>query len=829
MKKKLFVLGLSLPLIFGVVACNNNNEEQKTTANTQETLTYNVTFVNGDGYSISGAKTVNSGDTYVFTVTVLNGYDSKNMVVKCNNEVVTSQTNTYIIQNVQSNLTIVVEGVYKLSKINIPTTLFRLNIEKITEQDKTPEKYLNGVTGTYHGETCAVSVDLSEVDFTTVGTYHILFSLVGHAEVNADAYIEIYEIPSLNNVEIDLANIYTSVVPVDVLGQVHVDFEIKDSDGHQLTNDEIAYSSINNSNYFTLSYLNNVALDTPIQYAAILDEDEIPFSVTFVDKEELNLVYTKEPGNYGYLLENFPGLPTVSLKQGTAQRIRTSYLLNDVEINPSESSITEAGTYNYKINIYRGNSSTPSIETEYNFTILKDYEIHDDTDLNSGFFFFDASIFSKYFSGSEITSVDTTNKSATFKGDHVNVTAEIIKIAKARGYKFINLSMDVQTDSGDAITSIPYVSNGYKDDPEFDFRLYWSQNECTGHTDISLDLSRIDQEKYPLWYMDISFRTNTSEGNTIPCSGTISNLSFTKTRIGKKWECSDVSAKIEEKQLSDTKFSATVTNLDYSWAHVAFNSANEFAEEGYDVVRVTVEGNNHRVFCYNNPSMEIMPYGYGSAIAVGGGSLYLDFSKKYSYVGLMTSHENPDGDHQDEDGIYGKTEDIVFTVEFLHVEDIQKDLKREKLAGILSSEANFWYYIQHNGWGNDCVYGKNAVVHITGNYPFIQYHVLEDMVIAEYTKIYLHMKAVAPEGKTVTDIAIVDYYDANIFSESVHGNDVDITIDISRYLTNYESYGKRGIYFINLVPEDNTDGKFIFSGNNASNQAQIYISNIWFE
>ena len=70
-----------------------------------------VTLTPGEGYTLTGEATAEDGKDYTFTVTVSEGYDAANMVVKVNGEEVTAVDGIYTVEKVSSDLTITVEGV----------------------------------------------------------------------------------------------------------------------------------------------------------------------------------------------------------------------------------------------------------------------------------------------------------------------------------------------------------------------------------------------------------------------------------------------------------------------------------------------------------------------------------------------------------------------------------------------------------------------------------------------------------------------------------------------------------------------------------------------
>ncbi len=81
---------------------------------TAEIADYTVTIPTGEGYTVTGEKTVKNGEDYTFTVTVSEGYDAANMVVKVNGEEVTAVDGKYTVEKVSSDLTITVSGVKKI-------------------------------------------------------------------------------------------------------------------------------------------------------------------------------------------------------------------------------------------------------------------------------------------------------------------------------------------------------------------------------------------------------------------------------------------------------------------------------------------------------------------------------------------------------------------------------------------------------------------------------------------------------------------------------------------------------------------------------------------
>lgn len=80
--------------------------------------TFEVSMVQGTGYTISGEPTAFEGENYTFTVTIADGYRRRDtFAVKVNGEAVTESTETigsFTYENVQGPLSITVEGVEKI-------------------------------------------------------------------------------------------------------------------------------------------------------------------------------------------------------------------------------------------------------------------------------------------------------------------------------------------------------------------------------------------------------------------------------------------------------------------------------------------------------------------------------------------------------------------------------------------------------------------------------------------------------------------------------------------------------------------------------------------
>ena len=77
----------------------------------KQAASHAVTLTPGEGYTLTGEATAEDGKDYTFTVTVSEGYDAANMVVKVNGEEVTAVDGIYTVEKVSSDLAITVEGV----------------------------------------------------------------------------------------------------------------------------------------------------------------------------------------------------------------------------------------------------------------------------------------------------------------------------------------------------------------------------------------------------------------------------------------------------------------------------------------------------------------------------------------------------------------------------------------------------------------------------------------------------------------------------------------------------------------------------------------------
>ena len=103
--KKLSIVLLAMVLVLACVfaACETTP------------TTYTVTLTTGEGYTLSGDKTIEEGKDYTFTVTIAEGYEkSADFAVKINGKAIEAQSDgSYKVAAVSANITVNVAGVVK--------------------------------------------------------------------------------------------------------------------------------------------------------------------------------------------------------------------------------------------------------------------------------------------------------------------------------------------------------------------------------------------------------------------------------------------------------------------------------------------------------------------------------------------------------------------------------------------------------------------------------------------------------------------------------------------------------------------------------------------
>lgn len=102
--KKLSIVLLAMVLVLACVfaACETTP------------TTYTVTLTTGEGYTISGDKSVEEGKDYTFTLTIADGYEkSADFAVKANGTALSEANGKYTVTAVAANITVIVSGVVK--------------------------------------------------------------------------------------------------------------------------------------------------------------------------------------------------------------------------------------------------------------------------------------------------------------------------------------------------------------------------------------------------------------------------------------------------------------------------------------------------------------------------------------------------------------------------------------------------------------------------------------------------------------------------------------------------------------------------------------------
>ncbi len=102
--KKLSIVLLAMVLVLACVfaACETTP------------TTYTVTLTTGEGYTLSGDKSVEEGKDYTFTLTIADGYEkSAEFAVKANGKVLAEKDGKYTVSAVTENITVTVTGVVK--------------------------------------------------------------------------------------------------------------------------------------------------------------------------------------------------------------------------------------------------------------------------------------------------------------------------------------------------------------------------------------------------------------------------------------------------------------------------------------------------------------------------------------------------------------------------------------------------------------------------------------------------------------------------------------------------------------------------------------------
>ncbi len=102
---KLLLAGvLAMSLCFAVIGCTDNS-------GTAGKSQYDVYYSTDAAYTITGEKTVKSGEDYTFTITPASGYDASAMKVTANGKTLTAKDGKYTVAKVEDTLAIYVTGI----------------------------------------------------------------------------------------------------------------------------------------------------------------------------------------------------------------------------------------------------------------------------------------------------------------------------------------------------------------------------------------------------------------------------------------------------------------------------------------------------------------------------------------------------------------------------------------------------------------------------------------------------------------------------------------------------------------------------------------------
>lgn len=356
-RKALYVLATSALLLAS--ACSNGIFDPDISISVEEETTYSVSFPSSQvGYSIVGEKSAKKGGDYSFFISIKEGYDSSKMVVSSNGVALSSSSFTYVVPNVQSDLTIEVSGVLAKSSLELAQSCYRFYLGHIADSAKEKAYFLEGARGIYDGASCAVDVDISNVDFATVGTYEIVYTLVGHSEISKRAKVVVLENPDkLDDVTIDIASIYEQeIVKESIYGEANIDFTLTNGD-YELTADDVFTSQTYGGNFLSKDYLKTLSLgdyDFKISFDAALS---FSFKVSIVDVKGANYRFPVTEEELCFTKGSLT-LPDVESGADSIQEISTSYALGGESKSKEEiiSAINETvGDYSYTVSaLYKG-------------------------------------------------------------------------------------------------------------------------------------------------------------------------------------------------------------------------------------------------------------------------------------------------------------------------------------------------------------------------------------------------------------------------------------------------------------------------------------------
>ena len=356
-RKALYVLATSALLLSS--ACSSGINDPDISISTNEVTTYSVTMPKSQaGYSIVGEKSVKQGQDYSFYVSIKEGYDASKMVVSANGNALTSSSYTYVVSNVQTDLNIEVSGIVAEPSLELSKSCYRFYLGKIKDSAKEKAYFLEGVKGSYDGASCEVDVDISKIDFSTEGTYEIVYTLVGHADIYKRAKVIVLPAPEqIDDVSIDIASIYDQQIADESLyGEANLDFTLFNGD-YELTSEDVFTSQSYGGNFLSKDYLKTLSLgdyDFKISFDV---EFYFSFKVSIVDLKGPNYRFSSSEDELCFTTGSL-SLPDVESGQNSIQEITSAYSLGGETKSKEDivSAINETiGDYTYTVSaIYKG-------------------------------------------------------------------------------------------------------------------------------------------------------------------------------------------------------------------------------------------------------------------------------------------------------------------------------------------------------------------------------------------------------------------------------------------------------------------------------------------
>lgn len=168
--------------------------------------TYTVTLTTGEGYTISGDKSVEEGKDYTFTLVIADGYEkSADFAVKANGTALSEDNGKYTVTAVAANITVIVSGVVKKAapivkhSVTLPTGegYTVTGATEVVEGDN--YTFTLAVTTGFNIDNAVVKVNGEELDNNgNVGEYTV-------ENVTADLVITVEGV-ARNSLEVTLTN-----------------------------------------------------------------------------------------------------------------------------------------------------------------------------------------------------------------------------------------------------------------------------------------------------------------------------------------------------------------------------------------------------------------------------------------------------------------------------------------------------------------------------------------------------------------------------------------------------------------------------------------------